>query len=132
VFGIPELDDPRIMAWSPALHVPAIPPPILIVHGRSDRLVPIGQSRALKDAYERAHAYVEYVEVVGAGHAFRATAPAMQPSREEITVLVVNFFERFLASDRAEGRVCVESQQIIEHCRTEMRDVRDPDRPGVQ
>ena len=54
----------------PATHARAGVPPILIRHGRADRLVPVGQSEQLAAALECAGAGVDFQIVEGAGHVF--------------------------------------------------------------
>ncbi|MBU3969799.1 MAG: prolyl oligopeptidase family serine peptidase, partial [Alphaproteobacteria bacterium] len=43
--------------------------PVMLVHGAEDGIVPVFQSRRMKEALERAGKSVDYVEVRGAGHA---------------------------------------------------------------
>lgn len=43
--------------------------PVMLVHGAEDGIVPVFQSRRMKEALERAGKAVDYVEVRGAGHA---------------------------------------------------------------
>ena len=58
-------------AASPALVAAAGAPPLLILHGDADELVPYAQSRALADALMRAGSEVELVAVPGASHFWR-------------------------------------------------------------
>ncbi len=51
-------------------YVSAKAPPFLIQHGTADRIVPVGQGRALAAALKRAGTKVELVEVAGADHCF--------------------------------------------------------------
>jgi dipeptidyl aminopeptidase/acylaminoacyl peptidase len=41
---------------------------VLIIHGRDDDVIPVGQSRALRDGLLRAGRDVEYVETPTGGH----------------------------------------------------------------
>lgn len=55
-------------AASPALRVTASSAPLLIRHGTADTLVPVQQSRKLRDAYNAAGVAVALTEFSGAGH----------------------------------------------------------------
>ncbi|MDH5505228.1 MAG: prolyl oligopeptidase family serine peptidase, partial [Acidimicrobiia bacterium] len=57
---------------SPIDHVRQEMPPMLVVHGSIDSLVPPQESRAFVEAAERVGGRVEYFEVPGAQHAFDA------------------------------------------------------------
>lgn len=54
----------------PATHAHADAPPVLIRHGRRDRLVPFGQSEHLARALDAAGVDVRFRPVDGAGHVF--------------------------------------------------------------
>lgn len=60
----------KTRAASPITYVSASAPPFLIQHGTADRIVPVGQGRALAAALRKAGTKVELVEVVGADHCF--------------------------------------------------------------
>ncbi len=60
----------KTRAASPVTYVSAKAPPFLIQHGTADRIVPVGQGRALAAALKRAGTKVELVEVAGADHCF--------------------------------------------------------------
>jgi acetyl esterase/lipase len=64
---------------SPVVHASADDSPTLLVHGRSDFIVPIESSRLLRDALQDAGARATLVEV-GAGHGFGAFTPSLPPS----------------------------------------------------
>ncbi len=53
---------------NPLVWVDAADPPFLIVHGTADNVVPIGQSRRLRDALLAAGRSVQMIEVAGGGH----------------------------------------------------------------
>jgi acetyl esterase/lipase len=57
-------------AASPITYVSAAAPPFLIQHGTADRIVSIGQGRALASALERVGAKVTLIEIEGADHCF--------------------------------------------------------------
>jgi len=55
---------------SPVAHVDARSAPTLIIHGTADDVVPLAQSRKLRDALSQAGVEVKLVEFEGAGHSF--------------------------------------------------------------
>jgi len=82
---------------SPIKHVSRDDPPLLLVHGEQDDLVPFQQSVEMAKAYERAGLDVEFVPVKNAGHDFEqvGTSP-ISPSIDEIHQRTVAFFKRYL------------------------------------
>ena len=70
---------------SPIIYVNAASPPVLIIHGGKDDLVPVAQSRRLQFALDRAGVKNEIVIVDNAGH----DGPLF--STPEIESQVVNF-----------------------------------------
>ena len=82
---------------SPASHVSAGDPPLLMVHGNLDPVVPIAQSEIMLEAYRQAGLEVTLIEVSGAGHGLKPlTADAISPSAEVVEQLVLDFFLRHL------------------------------------
>jgi len=57
-----------VRSASPVFHVHKDEPPMLIVHGTDDRLVPYEQAEALADAMDRADARYHFHTVFGGGH----------------------------------------------------------------
>ncbi|HJR41538.1 MAG TPA: alpha/beta hydrolase, partial [Gemmatimonadaceae bacterium] len=55
---------------SPEVHVTADDPPYLLVHGTADALVPIAQSREMRDALHAAGVRATIIELPGVGHQF--------------------------------------------------------------
>ena len=53
---------------SPVTYVHRDEPPMLIVHGTDDKLVPYEQAELLADAMDKAHARYHFHTVVGGGH----------------------------------------------------------------
>jgi fermentation-respiration switch protein FrsA (DUF1100 family) len=71
--GLDEVDDDReavrrARAASPLMMVDAATPPMLLVHGDSDQLVPFSQSQRLHDAIVTAGGRSTLVCLGGAGH----------------------------------------------------------------
>lgn len=60
----------RYQAASPVQHVSGEDPPMLIIHGRDDQLIPLEQSRALATALDEAGVPQRLIEVEGASHGF--------------------------------------------------------------
>ena len=53
---------------SPITYVDADDPPVLLIHGTKDDIVPVTQARALARALKETDARIDYWEVEGAGH----------------------------------------------------------------
>jgi dipeptidyl aminopeptidase/acylaminoacyl peptidase len=85
-------EDPELYrAASPVTHVDAKDPPILILHGTADKLVPVKQSQLLADALKQAGVEHELVIIEGAPHTFH-----LQPKQRDLRPLVLGFFEKHL------------------------------------
>lgn len=66
---MPE-DDNLTSEVDPVTHVHSSFPPVFIVHGTSDEMVPIGLSRHLLSRLQELGVRCETAEVEGAGHLF--------------------------------------------------------------
>lgn len=73
---------------SPIEYVNPDSPPILLIHGQKDRLVPVSQSTALNDAYRKAGAKSEMIILPEAGHGF--------PPDQKTETQIADFFARYL------------------------------------
>jgi acetyl esterase/lipase len=82
-------------AASPISYVSAGDPPLLMVHGSADFVVPYSQSEIMQQAYKKAGLEVELVRVIGGGHGFNPTAD-ISPSVAEINQMVLAFFTEHL------------------------------------
>jgi len=69
-------------------------PPILILHGTEDDVVPLEHSRRLADAAAEAGVDCSLVLVDGAAHSFD-----LQPPRLDLQPMVLNFFNKHLRAD---------------------------------
>jgi acetyl esterase/lipase len=70
--GAPPRSDPEVARRaSPVAWASPGDPPVLLVHGEDDELVPIGQSRRLRDALAKSEVPGALVRVPGLGHGFR-------------------------------------------------------------
>jgi acetyl esterase/lipase len=84
---------------SPIAYISKHSPPMLLVHGEQDEVVPIDQSLRMADAYRRAGQPVEFVAMQNTGHDFAAVpGAAVTPSVDAIHARTVEFFERYLLS----------------------------------
>jgi acetyl esterase/lipase len=71
LLGKPPAEVPALAALaSPIVHVNAGDPPMLLIHGVIDQVVPISQSRDMKKALDKAGVPAMLVELPLAGHAF--------------------------------------------------------------
>jgi acetyl esterase/lipase len=83
--------------YSPLLHVKAETPPILLIHGDKDTLVPIDHSQKMYDALQKAKVKSKLVVVEGAGHGFN-------PKQNQTIVVpaMVDWFVTNLAEKKKE------------------------------
>ncbi|MFE9694294.1 alpha/beta hydrolase [Micromonospora sp. NPDC005806] len=65
-------------------------PPFLILHGNLDTDVPIRQSETLAQQLRAAGVPTTFVEVRGTAHTLNT--PGQEPTPEQITAMVVDFF----------------------------------------
>ena len=73
LLGVAMRERPDLVAQaSPVTYASSAAPPMLIMHGQQDPLVPEAQSRALYEALRRQAAPVTFVSVPDAGHSWRA------------------------------------------------------------
>ena len=72
---------------SPVAHVDANSAPTLIIHGTADDIVPVDQSRRLRDALTRAGVEVKLVELEGQGHVFQGPEAGDRMIRETVAFL---------------------------------------------
>jgi len=96
VFGTADGSSPILELASPVIYASADDPPFLILHGTHDPVVPSAHSEALYEALSEAGAQATLVMVENAGHGFSSANGPIDPSRSEITELVVEFFDSIL------------------------------------
>ncbi|QOJ17957.1 MAG: alpha/beta hydrolase [Phycisphaeraceae bacterium] len=77
----------KLRRASPVHWVDADDPPVLIVHGSQDNLVPLSQSEIFEKALHEAGVKAELIVVEGAGHGFRDA---------DSTIRCAEFFDRHL------------------------------------
>lgn len=73
-------------------------PPMLMIHGEKDELVPINQSELLYAALSKTGVRTKMVRVANADHGFSAATPGavVSPGLEEIKALEVQWFKEIL------------------------------------
>ncbi|MBI5870351.1 MAG: alpha/beta hydrolase [Actinobacteria bacterium] len=96
VFGTSDSGSEILKIASPVTYVTADDPPFLILQGDSDMLVPPDQSQGLYDLLKAAGVPATLVMVKNAGHAFVPQGGEIDPSRQEINAMIVDFFVREL------------------------------------
>ncbi|KQZ76787.1 hypothetical protein ASE06_05490 [Sphingopyxis sp. Root214] len=98
-------DADRIKAASPMSHISPGDPPVQIVHGDSDDLVPLAQSKGLEEALRTAGVAVELRVIAGAGHGLRANDPAQQKAiLDDAMASLTGFLDRTIGSSSSHGR----------------------------
>lgn len=85
----------NIRRASPCNYLDAKTPPILIVHGTKDTLVPVETSRHLADQLKQLGASYQYVQVAGAGHSFD-----LRPKQMDLRPAVFGFLKRYLGQSQ--------------------------------
>jgi len=85
---------------SPVTYVAPGKPPILLIHGAEDRLVPFEQSKRLLEACVRAGVSAKLVKVENADHDFEPRDPSkpLGMTAEEIHRVTIEFFREELAA----------------------------------
>ncbi|MDQ7065412.1 MAG: alpha/beta hydrolase [candidate division KSB1 bacterium] len=99
--GSPDQKPEVYREASPITHVSADDPPLLLIHGEKDRVVPIEHAERMYRAYQNAGAPVEFIRVKNAGHALkkRGWFGKVQPSRKEIEKRILQFLQTYLWQD---------------------------------
>ena len=97
--NVPEEDDgspeaKNAIAASPITYVSAKAPPMLLVHGTDDAVVPIEQSQVFAEALQVAGVPVQFIPVEGAGHG--PGYPGADIDISEIQAAYVDWFDRHL------------------------------------
>jgi acetyl esterase/lipase len=98
LFGVPPAQNPILVkSASPLYDVKAGNPPMLIVHGDSDVLVPVEQSKALDQALTKAGVTHQFIVVKNAGHSFTPLpGTVIDPSQADINKAVIAFLDKYL------------------------------------
>jgi len=98
LFGVPREQNPDLWkSGSPFFYVKAGDPPMLLVHGDSDGLVPLAQSTVFDEALTKAGVPHQFVIVKNADHGFNPVpGKTIDPTRLEIYQDVLDFFGKYL------------------------------------
>lgn len=80
-------DVKAINAVSPAKIAERAGAPVLLIHGKDDTVVPIGQSRMMRDALKAAGKPVGYVELAGEDHWLSSAATRIEMLRSSIVFI---------------------------------------------
>jgi acetyl esterase/lipase len=98
LFGAPYAQNPDLWkSGSPLYYVKAGDPPVLMVHGDKDGLVPIAQSEVFDAALTKAGVPHQLIVVKNGNHGFIPVAnTVIEPSRADINKYVVDFFYQYL------------------------------------
>ncbi|MCE0496332.1 MAG: alpha/beta hydrolase [Methylacidiphilales bacterium] len=98
LFGVPFATNPDLWkSGSPLLYVKAGDPPMIIVHGDSDKAVPLAQSVAFDAALTQAGVPHQFIIVKNADHGFKPVPGAtIDPSQAEIYHDVSVFLAKYI------------------------------------
>ena len=89
----------RVSAASPVDHVDSGDPPLLLIHGTSDRIIPYQQSERMAEALRRAGVSERLVLIPGAGHSFIGpTAAATRDATYRAIDDTLTFIDEVLGS----------------------------------
>ncbi len=84
-------------AASPTSYIDPSDPPMLIIHGDSDTLVPLSQSQELLNSLQKSNVPGSLIIVNSAGHGLDLVkGDAITPSTDEIQASVVAFYKKYL------------------------------------
>ena len=84
-------DSEQLDIASPVNHASTDDPPVLIIHGEADAVVPVEQATLLHKALAAAQARVELIIIKNSGHGLEPVNGLMVPSIDQILVRVIQF-----------------------------------------
>ena len=98
LFGVPYEQNPALWkSGSPFFYVKAGDPPMLLVHGDADTLVPLAQSTVFDEALTKAGVPHELLVVKNGGHGFKPMpGTKIDPGWPDIDKAVFAFFDKYL------------------------------------
>ncbi|MDH5506795.1 MAG: alpha/beta hydrolase [Anaerolineae bacterium] len=82
--------------FSPAAYIHPSAPPILLIHGDQDEIVPVEQSQSFHEKLTEAGVSSLLIIVKDANHDFSPVNNNIEPTFEELLVVLVTFFENAL------------------------------------
>ena len=85
--GDPKVDEARLLEVSPEAQASKINIPVLLIHGKNDNIVPVGESKRMLKALEEAGKDVSYVELKNSWHSWRPPEDATLEVTEMISFL---------------------------------------------
>lgn len=100
VFGT-RSDTNILRRFSPVSYVTPDDPPMLLIHGEHDSLVPLKQSELMKAELEREGVPAELIVVKHAGHCLFAAGGKPTPSGRDLGARIADFVDQALASPAA-------------------------------
>ncbi len=112
VFGTTDRFSDVLRQASPTTYVSPDDPPFLILHGDRDTVVPLVLSQMLYDRLKAAGVPVTLVTVKNADHSFQPVDGEPSPTRAEMTRMIADFFDRYLARSVATPAQCAPSFQL--------------------
>ena len=92
--GLSDEDKELCRVGSPVTYLDSDDPPLLILHGTDDALVPVEQSQLLQAAAEKEGVESSLNVIEGAPHSFH-----LQPKQEDLREQVIGFFTQHLKRD---------------------------------
>lgn len=95
-FGTDDPTSPILAQASPVNHITQNAPPFLILHGEQDDAVPVEQAQIIHQGLLDKGANSTLVIVKNANHNFKPTGGAINPTREEISAMMADFFDLWL------------------------------------
>lgn len=96
IFGAADLNDPKLLLFSPLTHVSPDDPPFLILHGDKDAVVPLVHSQLLLEKLQAAGVPARLVIVANGGHSLRPTGGSLSPKLSELQKIVADFLDQVL------------------------------------
>jgi acetyl esterase/lipase len=96
VYGASSAEDEILRIASPNTWISPDDPPVLMIHGDQDPVVPLEQSEIFLSALSSAGIPSKLVVVENGGHGFNNMTGPINPGFEEITDIVSEFFDEWL------------------------------------
>jgi len=88
--GVKSPEDPIVATISPIKHIDAITVPVMLIHGKDDRVVPYDQSQMMFDAMRKAKKPVEFVTLKEEDHWLSRSATRLQMLESSVKFLRTN------------------------------------------
>jgi len=95
-FGTDDPQSELLRKASPVQYIQPDAPPFLILHGEQDSAVPLEQAQVLYQKLVEGGNTASLLIVKNANHNFKPTGGAIQPTRQEISASMADFFDRWL------------------------------------